>query len=162
MGSGENSSDSRSRLSTGIGSRCAPKLSERRRTMKLEQYPGLYTRPDGKAIWCCYSLRGKQFRQSTGKTEPKKAFKFLQNKLREIAADQIGARNFVSPKQEKVTVNQLLDALTADYKLRGKQTRQFDAHLKPVRAHFGEWRAVEVTAEAIDKFVSDLLEDKAV
>jgi integrase len=126
--------------------------------MKLEQYPGLYTRPDGKAIWCCYSLRGKQFRQSTGETEPKKAFKFLQNKLREIAADQIGARTFVTPKAEKITVGALLDALTADYELRGKASAQFASHLKPVRKYFADWRAMDISAESVDVFISDLLE----
>ena len=72
--------------------------------------------------------------------------------------DEHRARTFVGPKQEKLTVNNLLDALASDYKLRGKQSAQFNSHLKPVRKYFGDWRAVDVTAEAVDRFISELLE----
>jgi integrase len=55
----------------------------------------------------------------------------------------------------------LLDALEADYKLRGKDSRQFKAHLKPVHGYFGDWRALDVTTEAVDKFISALLQGTA-
>jgi hypothetical protein len=55
----------------------------------------------------------------------------------------------------------LLDALEADYKLRKKDSPQFKAHLKPIREYFGTWRALEVTAEAVDKFITELLQSKA-
>jgi integrase len=51
-------------------------------------------------------------------------------------------------------VSKLLDALEEDYKLRGKDSPQFRSHLKHIRAYFGAWRAAEVSAEAVDKYIS--------
>ncbi len=118
----------------------------------------IYKRNASSLWWCAYYLRGKQYRQSTGETDEGKAQKFLNRKLKEVHADQIGARPFVGPKQERITVSELLDALQSDYTLRGKDSRQFKTHLKPIRQHFGDWRALEVTAEAVDLFISGLLE----
>jgi integrase len=121
----------------------------------------IYRREGSAFWWCAYYLRGKQYRQSTEEADEKKAQKFLARKLKEVHADQIGARPFVGPQQERITVSELLDALEADYKLRKKDSPQFKAHLKPIRERFGTWRALEVTAEAVDKFITELLEDKA-
>ena len=110
--------------------------------------------------WCAYYLRGKQYRESTGTTDKGKAQKFLSHKLKEVHADQIGAKTFVGPQQQRITVDELLNALVEDYKLRGKDSPQFKAHLKPLREHFGNWRAVELTSEAVDEFISELLDDE--
>lgn len=121
----------------------------------------IYQRPGSSLYWCAYYLRGKQYRQSTGETDEKQAQKFLNRKLKEVHADEIGARPFVGPQQQRVTVAGLLDALEADYKLRGKDSPQFQSHLKAIRDHFGDWRAVNVTAEAADKFITARLEQYA-
>jgi integrase len=121
----------------------------------------LFTYKNSSKIWCAYYLRGKEFRESTGETDPKKAEKYLKRRLRETGADLIGAKPFVGPKQERVTVEELLKALEADYELRGKDNAQFKAHLKPIREHFGTWRAVEVTSEAVDKFITEEKATKA-
>jgi len=121
----------------------------------------IYRREGSAFWWCAYYLRGKQYRQSTEETDEKKAQKFLDRKLKEVHADQIGARPFVGHQQERITVAELLNALEADYKLRKKDSPQFKAHLKPIRERFGSWRAMELTAEAVDAFISELLETKA-
>jgi integrase len=118
----------------------------------------IYRRPGSSVLWCAYYLRGKEYRESTGETDEATALKFLKRKLKEVHADEVGARPFVGPQQQRITISELLDALEADYKLRGKDTPQFKAHLKPVRGYFGDWRAVEVTAESVDTFISGLLE----
>lgn len=84
-----------------------------------------------------------------------KAENFLKRRLKEVGADQIGARAFVGPQQERITVNELLDALEAHYKLRGKDSPQFKAHLKHVREYFGHCRAIELTAESIDRYIAE-------
>jgi integrase len=123
----------------------------------------LYQRPRSPFWWCEYYLRNRQYRQSTGKTDYKKAQKFLKDKLKEVHADQIGAKAFVTPKAERLTVPDLLNALVADYKLRSKLTPQVVSHLKPLRSYFGVARAVEVAAEDVDAFITHMLdEDKAV
>jgi hypothetical protein len=63
-------------------------------------------------------------------TDEKKAQKYLNRKLKEIHADQIGARVFVAPKQERITVSELLDALVTRYELKGKRSPQFDSHIR--------------------------------
>ena len=61
-----------------------------------------------------------------------------------MAADQIGAKKFVSPRQERIKVSELLDALEADYRLRGKHCPQFKSHLAHIHKHFASHRAVEI------------------
>ena len=121
----------------------------------------IFARKGTKLLWFQYSLRGKQYRESTGETDEQKAWKYLKRRLKEIGADQIGVKQFVGPQQERVTVSELLDALQADYALRGKDSPQFKCHLKHVRDYFGSWRAMEVTAEAVDRFISEQLKAMA-
>jgi hypothetical protein len=84
----------------------------------------IYKQP-GSAVWyCAYYLRGQQYRQSTGETDEQKALKFLRRKIKEVHADQVGARTFVGPQQERITVDKLLDSLEADYRLREKWNPQ--------------------------------------
>ncbi len=119
----------------------------------------IFQRKGSAFLWCAYYLRGKEYRESTGKADPKEAEKFLNRRLKEVGADQIGAKTFVGPQQERIRVSELLDSLEADYKLRGKDSPQFRAHLKHIRDCFGTWRAVEVTAEAVDKYIAERLEN---
>ncbi len=109
--------------------------------------------------WCAYYLRGREIRESTLEVDPKRAEKYLKQRMRHVGADQIGAQKFVTPRQEKVRVWELLDALEADYKLRNIDSAAFRSHLKSARAYFGEWTAVGLTAEAIDEYISDRLEE---
>jgi integrase len=114
----------------------------------------IFSRKGSTILWCAYYLRGKEYRESTGEAEPNKAEKFLKRRLKEVGADQIGAKVFVGPQQERMKISELLDALEADYKVDGKDSPQFRAHLKHIREYFDAWRAVEVTAEAVDKYIT--------
>ena len=118
-------------------------------------YGRIYARKNTANLWCAYFLRGKEYRESTGTADPVTATKFLNRRLKEVGADQIGKAVFVGPQQERMKVSKLLEALEEDYKLRGKASPQFRAHLKHVRDYFGTWRAVEVSAEAVDKYISE-------
>jgi hypothetical protein len=51
-----------------------------------------------------------------------------------------------------------LDALKADYELRGKLTLQFASHLARIRDYFGAVRATALSSETVDKYVSEQLE----
>lgn len=121
----------------------------------------LFRRKGSSFWWCAYYLRGLEHRETTSETDEQKARRFLKNRLREVGADVIGAKAFVGPQQQRITVGKLFDALEADYRLRGKDSPQFKSHLRHVRDHFGHWRAVEVTTEAVDRFISGLLEGDA-
>jgi integrase len=120
--------------------------------------------------WIAYYAHGKEEREvsrhvRTGEkleaTEAnrREAERFLKRRLGEIAAEQHGGRAFVGPQQERVTVNQLLDVLEQDYKLRDKFTVKVASVVKPLRERFGTWRAVEVTSDAVGKYVANLREE---
>jgi len=120
----------------------------------------IFKRPNTSALWCEYWLRGKQFRESTGTEDPKKAAKFLRNRLNEVGADKIGAKPFAGPQQERVTVNEILDDLVAHYRRGGKRgiarevNPQMRSHLKRLRDYFGESRALNVGSRDVEAFVA--------
>lgn len=79
------------------------------------------------------------------------AERWLKRRLGELAAEQHGGRAFVGPQQERVTINELLDGLERDYKLRDKWSVKVFSVVKPLRDYFGTWRAIEVTSDAAAK-----------
>jgi hypothetical protein len=117
---------------------------------------GIYKRKNSPFWWIRYNLRGTQHRESTGTNDQKQAKTFLRLRLKEVGADQIGAKKFIGPKHERVTVGDLLDALEINYKNRGKFRAQVASHFKTVRNAFGDRRAVDVTDEEVAQYISDL------
>jgi hypothetical protein len=103
--------------------------------------------------WVAYYLRGKEYREAAktkdGKntTDPKVAEKFLRARLKDVHADEVGGRAFTTPKACRLTVHDLVESLKADYELRGKLSAQNASYLKHVQSDFGEYRAVDLTAE---------------
>lgn len=120
----------------------------------------IYKRPGSSLWWCQYSLRGKVYRQSTEETDEGKALKFLRHKLKEVHADQIGAKTFIGPQQQRIKVDELLDGLECDYKLREKWNTKVNSNVKPLREYFGSWRAVDVTSDAISKYIERLRDEE--
>lgn len=122
----------------------------------------VFPRKGSPFLWCAYYLRGREYRESTGETDPQKAQRFLNRRMKEIGADQIGAKAFAGPQQDRVLVNELLDDLEADYKLGGKRripreiSPQMRSHLNRVRDYFGAIRANTVRARHVQGFVSML------
>jgi integrase len=110
--------------------------------------------------WISYCRNGKEIRESTelSATEKnrKKAEGRLKQRLGEIWAERHGGPAFIEPAQRRITVDELLEALKQDYKVRDKESAQFKSHLKRIRAAFGAWRAVNLAAtpEAIDKYIN--------
>ena len=121
--------------------------------MKKRGSGSIYPRPGTSILWCVYHLRGKRFREPTGETDEKSAQKYLDRRLMEIGADKIGCRKFVAPAQEKLLISDLLDALAADYELRGKFNAPVRSHLKHMYQAFGDMPAMQLTAEAVDEYI---------
>lgn len=119
----------------------------------------IFRRPNSSMWWAAYYLRGKEYRESTGETDDVKAGKFLQRKLKEVGADQLGLHKFTTPKASRVTIHELTEALKSDFELRGKASAQNLSVLKRVDADFGTYRAVDLTAEKIDKYIEGRLAD---
>jgi hypothetical protein len=126
----------------------------------------LYKHPDSKFWWCAFYLRGKQIRQSTGETDEKRAEKFLKRKIREIENDKEAIKRFSHPRQERVTVNEILDDLVEHYKRGGEKgiprevPSHMISHLKPLREFFGTFRAIQVGSRDVDAFKSKLKTEK--
>src|SRR5262249_16923500 len=49
----------------------------------------------------------------------------------------------------------LFDALLTKYRGQGKASPQVLSHLKPMRAKFDDWRAVEVTTDVLDAYIGE-------
>lgn len=80
--------------------------------------------------------RGEQFRESAGKDEAAAAKK-LRARLKEIAGEK-----FIGPKEERVTVDELVNDLMTHLRNQGaKAVASFESHLKPVRVFFSMTRA---------------------
>lgn len=133
----------------------------------------IYTREGSRFWWVAYYHNGKQEREPalfvTGKNKGSKieatnsnresAEKFLKQRVGEITAERYGGPVFVGPEQRRITVGQMIDALASDCKLRGINSAPWASHIKQVRAQFGEWRAVELSAEHIDSYIEHRLAD---
>jgi integrase len=126
---------------------------------KRERGRGRLYHQQGSALWwMAFYKHGKQIRMSTGEVDEKKAERALKLKLQERDAELGGGRKMITPQQQRLTVNELLDALKVDYTLRGKGGARLLSNLKPLEEHFGDFRAVELNSAHVDKFIEQALQ----
>src|SRR6516162_9195695 len=130
----------------------------------------IFTRKGSPNFYVAYYDHGEEIREParhvrTGEklkigTEKNRheAERFLKHRLGELAAEKHGGRAFVGPQRERITVNELLDSLERDYKLRDKWIPSAASGAKPVREHFGTHRAVDVTSDAITAYIEGMRE----
>src|ERR1039458_2643932 len=108
------------------------------------------------AYWGPVGGRVIEIRESAGTGDERKARQFLKERLREVGNHRIGAARFQGPRQERVTVKELLEALDRDYAQRGiKGLREARNHMKPVRDFFGFRRAMEVTPNLVREYIDE-------
>ena len=134
----------------------------------------IFKRPNSSFWWIAYSHRGKEIRESakdeitkaaakrkiTDEDAWKIAGRLLKRRLDEIGADSMGLKAFVGPQQDRLTVKDMLDALEADFRLRGlKSLRQVSGHLRNVRAALGDLRVVDVSTGTINRYIERQLAD---
>ncbi len=124
----------------------------------------IFRRNNSGLWWCSFYLHGREVRESTGVRVsgpeiPRAALRYLDRRLDEVATDRTGAREFVPAKQFKITVSELLDALRADYELRGKASAQNLSNIARANRDFGDRLATSLTAEDVDKFINERLAD---
>jgi|HubBroStandDraft_6_1064221.scaffolds.fasta_scaffold152022_4 hypothetical protein len=111
----------------------------------------------GETFWLAYFVRGTEHRESAKTSDPKEAARKLKARMDEVGADRIGAKKFVSPKQSRVTVGELVEALKAKFELDGKLSPQNVSELKKLAEDFGQVRATELTTEQIDTYKKEQL-----
>jgi integrase len=116
----------------------------------------------GSTFWISYYCRGREYRESARTADESVACKFLRHRIKQVGADQLGARSFVGPHQERILVNELLDDLCVEYKRGGKRriprdcSPQMLSCLKRVRDYFGSMRAIDVRASHVEDFIAFL------
>jgi hypothetical protein len=103
---------------------------------------GRLQRVEGQANWfSVICVRGKEHEISTGTPDLRLAKRFHRQKLDELAADRQGLKPFTTPQHRRLQFGSLLDDLVSDYRVRRvKSFASALSHLKPLRAHFGDWR----------------------
>src|ERR1051326_9633881 len=90
------------------------------------------------------------------------ARKLLDRRLKELWAESKGLQPFTE-RADKIYMDELLDELEKDYKLRGRRgLKKVKTHLKPIRHAFGDLRAVMITAKMVDTFIDRRLEEDKV
>lgn len=114
----------------------------------------LYQRGD--TWWIQYSVRGRRFRESSQSSTRRDAEKLLRRRLGEAA---IGRH---VPDAEKVTFEDLVNCLEADYRANGR--RSLDRAQRAIvhlRETFGRDRALNITTDRLTAYVADRLDSGA-
>src|SRR5262245_29233606 len=152
--------------STTEPSRETPRTATRRRRARGKGH--LFRH--GRTWWISVSFRGQRIRESTGHADRRKAGEYLDAKLAQLNAAKATGHGVVTSEVRRTTVRQRLDALLLDFELRG--VRGYAAarsHLgfpskgapsampSKVLKAFGGWRAVDLSGDAIDRYVRDRL-----
>jgi integrase len=120
-----------------------------------ERGEGSLIRYAGVATWfSVYCQRGVEHRRTTGKTDLKAARRAHRGYLDALAAERQGHKRLPLPMAARVTVDELLDALEADFRLRGlRWLKQAKYHAAGIRAWFGDARAAKLTAADVDRYI---------
>jgi integrase len=106
---------------------------------------------DSSIWWCQYYLNGQRQRESTGETNQRKAEKYLQNKLAEVAGgNSLGAR------AQHITVEEIVNDVITYHRNQGNDSvdwdeRRWNLHLKP---HFRHLKVGQVTTAYIDSYIA--------
>jgi integrase len=112
----------------------------------------------GDKFWISYYApqdgRSMEHREPGGKTEGE-ARKLLRQRLREIAVHKSGLRPFQGPKQERTTVDELLQALERDWQIQERKgLPQLRSHMKHIRAFFAMDRALAVSPDRLRDYIA--------
>jgi len=107
---------------------------------------------DSKIWWCQYYLNGKPQRESTGTDNKRKAEKYLQARLAEVAGG-----NSLGAAAQRITVQEIVEDVILRNKLDENKSLQWDErrwklHLNPF---FGHLKANQVTTALIDRYTEE-------
>ncbi|WHZ17401.1 MAG: hypothetical protein OJF52_004253 [Nitrospira sp.] len=151
-----------------VASDCAPSGAKPKRSApeaikNVRGYGRVF--PRGNRYWIAYYApedgRSVEHREPGGETE-KEARKKLKNRLDEVSAHRRLGIRFQGPRQERVTVEELLKSLERDYTIHGRKSLpQLRSHLQHIRTFFAMDRACAVTAERLREYIASRQQDQA-
>ena len=110
----------------------------------------------GRVWWIRYHHRGKEYRESSGSERVLDAERLLKKRWK-----QIGRGRFIGPDEDKVLVNDLLNALELNYQQNGRRSADtLKGRLEPLRAALGTCRAVDTMGSALEQYKAERLAAK--
>jgi integrase len=116
----------------------------------------------GSIYWAQFYVDGRQQRESAKTTDPERAEKYLRSRLKEVHAHELDAsRPFVTRRDKRRTIADLMDALKTDFGIRGKDSLPNLSNISRARSDFGAIRAADLTAEEVDRYINERLTDGA-
>jgi integrase len=116
----------------------------------------------GETWWIAFYVDGREQRESARTDHEGTAQKCLRKKLKEVHAHELDpAKPFITQRERKRTVSDLMDALKSDFEIRGKWNPQIRTNVEHVRSAFGNVRATALTAETVDDYIQQRLTDGA-
>jgi integrase len=89
----------------------------------------------------------------------REAERFLKDRLASVTEERRGGRAFIGPREDRVSVADLLDGLATDFRLRDKWNFKVASNMKPVRDYFGSWRAADLSSAAVGTWIERLREE---
>ncbi len=120
----------------------------------------LYRR--GKTWWFNFTLAGQRLQRSTKTRNRRDAADIERAERTRLARIKAGLESPEPlPKRKDLTIGDLLDALQADYKLRGKASVGNLSTLAGARRAFGTVPALALTAAQVDRYIEKRLADGA-
>jgi integrase len=119
----------------------------------------VFRRGKSKVYHYRFMYKDKPYQRSTKQKDKDTAIKLESAELTRLTRVDAGLEVPVSAisKRKYRTIDSLLDALEADYKLRALLSRQTASHFKRVRADFGKFEARDLTSEDVDDYISKRL-----
>lgn len=114
--------------------------------------------PRGNTLWCSFYVDGVEHRESTKTNDPIKAEKYLRARLKEVHAHELDlTKPFISQRNRRRKIDDLMDGLKADFEIRGKWNAQVRTNIEHVRSAFGMIRALNLTKEDVDQYINHRL-----
>jgi integrase len=122
----------------------------------------------GRVWYACYYApdpirpgRVKEIREPAGRTKAH-ATRLRRLRLREVAVHAAGLRQFQGPRQEKITVEELLIGLERQHEVLGRKgLAQLKSHLKHIRRVFGMDRAIAVSTRRLHDYAAQRQQEGA-
>ena len=111
----------------------------------------------GSVYWIAYSYRNKEYRESSASESESQARKLLKKRIGEGGTGQ-----FLGPNEERVTFEDMADALVTDYEINKlRSLRSLNLSIKHLKDRFALERAIDITTDKIKKYIADRQREKA-
>jgi integrase len=108
----------------------------------------------GGTWWIAFYVDGREQRESAKTSSEEVAQKYLRRKLKEVHAHELDpAKPFITQRDRKRTIADLMDGLRADFEIREKWNPQAKTNVEHARSAFGAVRATALTAEHVDEYI---------